>query len=108
MQRIDFIVIGGGTVGLSVAWAACFYTGLVLIAVIESGCLHLAIFRLPPLRFLGLISYSLYLFFRPLRSLRKRQSPARSVSDLSRRNMMKVAWQFIVGVPLKGGFVPQG
>ncbi len=30
------------------------------IAVIESGSLHLAIFRFSPLRFLGLISYGLY------------------------------------------------
>jgi peptidoglycan/LPS O-acetylase OafA/YrhL len=45
---------------------ACFYTVLILIAVIESGSLHLAIFRFPPLRFLGLISYSLYLFNLPI------------------------------------------
>jgi peptidoglycan/LPS O-acetylase OafA/YrhL len=45
---------------------ACFYTVLVLIAVIESGSLHLAIFRFSPLRFLGLISYGLYLFNMPI------------------------------------------
>jgi peptidoglycan/LPS O-acetylase OafA/YrhL len=45
---------------------ACFYTVLLLIAVIESGSLPLAIFRFPPLRFLGLISYGLYLFNMPI------------------------------------------
>jgi peptidoglycan/LPS O-acetylase OafA/YrhL len=45
---------------------ACFYTVLLLIAVIESGSLHLGIFRFPPLRFLGLISYGLYLFNMPI------------------------------------------
>jgi peptidoglycan/LPS O-acetylase OafA/YrhL len=45
---------------------ACFYTVLLLIAVIESGSLHLAIFRFPPLRALGLISYGLYLFNMPI------------------------------------------
>jgi peptidoglycan/LPS O-acetylase OafA/YrhL len=45
---------------------ACFYAVLILIAVIESGSLHLTIFRFPPLRFLGLISYSLYLFNLPI------------------------------------------
>jgi peptidoglycan/LPS O-acetylase OafA/YrhL len=45
---------------------ACFYTVLLLIAVIESGSPHLAIFRFPPLRFLGLISYGLYLFNMPI------------------------------------------
>jgi peptidoglycan/LPS O-acetylase OafA/YrhL len=45
---------------------ACFYTVLLLIAVIESGSPHLAIFRFSPLRFLGLISYGLYLFNTPI------------------------------------------
>src|SRR5258708_31517332 len=45
---------------------ACFYTVLLLIAVIESGSPHLAIFRFPPLRFLGLLSYGLYLFNMPI------------------------------------------
>ena len=45
---------------------ACFYAVLILIAAIESGTLHLAIFRFSPLRFLGLISYSLYLFNLPI------------------------------------------
>jgi peptidoglycan/LPS O-acetylase OafA/YrhL len=45
---------------------ACFYTVLLLIAVIESGSPHLAVFRFSPLRFLGLISYGLYLFNMPI------------------------------------------
>lgn len=44
----------------------CLFTSFLLLSVIESGSPYLAILRFPPLRFLGLISYGLYLFNQPV------------------------------------------
>jgi peptidoglycan/LPS O-acetylase OafA/YrhL len=48
---------------------AGFYAVLVMIAVLESGNASVFILRIPVLRFLGLISYSLYLFHQAVSGL---------------------------------------